>query len=83
MIPIITIAIRIKKATTIVLVDMMISDTNEIVPDTNIVIKKIETTHRIVFLCSFLEADGSDLDKGIIPFMCLIMTATNRINLTA
>jgi len=51
---------------------MIISDASEIIPETKMVTIKIVTTQRIVFLRSFLDSDGSDLDKGISPlyFMC-------------
>ena len=39
------------------------------VPEIKIVTRKIVTTQRIVLLRSRLEASGSDLDTGLIPFI--------------
>ena len=46
---------------------MIASDKYVNIPDTKIVTIKIVTTQRIVLLRSFLDDDGSDLDKGISP----------------
>ena len=45
------------------------SETSEMVPDMKIVTKKMVTTQRIVLFRSFLDADGSDLDNEISPFI--------------
>lgn len=62
---------------------MIISETNEMVPDIMIVTRKIVTTQRIVLFRSFFDADGSDLDTGLSPFKYDSMTVAGRINLTA
>ena len=56
----------------IVLASIIRSDTNEIVPDTRIVTKKIVMTQRIVLLRSFFDELGSDLDTSPIPFLFII-----------
>ena len=83
MMPINTIINKITKATKMLLFSIMISDRKEIVPETNIVIKNIVTTHRIVLFRSFFDADGSDLDTSLIPFKICNKTVADRINLTA
>ena len=53
------------------------------VPEIKIVTRKIVTTQRIVLFRSFFDADGSDLDTGLIPFVSNSKTAADKINLTA
>ena len=59
---------RIRKATNIELPAINASETSVIVPETNIVTKKMVTTQRMVLFLSRFDAAGSDLDTTKYPF---------------
>ena len=57
---------------------MISSEIIEIIPETNIVTKKIVTTQRIVLLRSFFCVLGSDFDTTLVPFMTIIIDDGSR-----
>jgi len=55
------------------LVDIISLDAKEMVPEINIVTRKIVTTQRIALNRSFFAEAGSDFDTGLIPFISVII----------